>query len=233
MATNVKVRFFDGPPWQGNQIGLEQNIASIPGGGGTGTAQVTWPAPRALGLHNIYVQVDPNRVIPFIHEGNKTAFRPFWQLTDYSNYTETFEVEPEHWIRDQVMPLLTSGENTRMAGAAPSLLQNDRLGNLTTTLHFGMDGGSDDGSVFIKRRIPINPGIARTINLSFWIMYPNSGMPNNNVAMFIGDYEPEVQDDFYLNGVPDQGWHEFTYQQIIPAVSQASEIWVGLGIKIN
>jgi len=239
-ATNVLVRFFDGFPKTdlSNQIDGNQYISSIPGGGGTGIASVQWTAPDAPGypsLHNIYVQVDPNRNIPFIHEGNKTAFRPFWLFLDYANYFEDFEVpadgRTEHWQRDWEMPLLPSGENPRMAGSDLSRLRNDRLGQPTTSLHLGMDGFSDDGNVFIKRRIPINPGSGPTINLSFWLTNTSS---QNVVAMFIGDYEPEVEKDFFLNGVPSVSkWKEYTYQQAIPGTSEASEIWVALGVSIT
>ncbi len=232
-ANNVLVRFFDGSPWSGTQIGSDYYIPSIPGGGGTAVASVNWPAPpvgRPLGLHNIYVQVDPNRAIPFIHEGNKTAFRPFWQLQNYTYYSENFVADVDHWTYDQQTTLTVSKELPLVGGCVETKVQLDRDGQVTTSLHLSMDARNDDGSVFLKRRIPIQPGTGPTINLSFWMNSPGS---SQTLLWFIGDYEPEVESDFTADGPTSPGWNKYSFQRTLPGTSDASEAWVAFGATIG
>ena len=67
-ATDVLVRFHDGPPAPPNQIDSDQTIPRIPYLFGTGIASVSWLA-EPVGFHDICVVVDPDN---FIAESNET-----------------------------------------------------------------------------------------------------------------------------------------------------------------
>jgi parallel beta-helix repeat protein len=68
---NIVVRFYDGVPSPANLIGEDQ-IPSIPALGGVGLAEVVWSA-TPVGMHNIYVVVDPDNTIVETNEANNIA----------------------------------------------------------------------------------------------------------------------------------------------------------------
>ena len=71
-ATNVTVRFYDGTPSTGNQIGSDQVVPFIERFNGIGYAEVQWTA-TPIGTHNIYVVVDPDDTIVEKREFNNNA----------------------------------------------------------------------------------------------------------------------------------------------------------------
>jgi len=73
-ASNVVVRFYDGVPSPGNQIGSDQIITFIECFIGVGYAQMQWIA-TPLGRHDIHVMVDPDNVITEILETNNVGTR--------------------------------------------------------------------------------------------------------------------------------------------------------------
>jgi hypothetical protein len=68
-ASDVVVRFLDGAPGVGTQIGSDQRIPFIAGNGGIGYAEVNWIA-APIGPHAIYVVVDPEDAIVESLESN-------------------------------------------------------------------------------------------------------------------------------------------------------------------
>jgi hypothetical protein len=71
-ASNVIVRFYDGDPSLNKQIGTDQTICFIERDGGIGYAEVGWVA-TPVGIHNIYVVVDPKNTIAESNETNNIA----------------------------------------------------------------------------------------------------------------------------------------------------------------
>ncbi|UCE73951.1 MAG: lamin tail domain-containing protein [Methanomassiliicoccales archaeon] len=71
-TSSVQVRFYDGPPALGNQIGEDQTISFIQRFGGIGYAEIEWVGTPA-GTHNIYVVVDPKNRIAETNETNNIA----------------------------------------------------------------------------------------------------------------------------------------------------------------
>jgi len=74
-ASNVLVRFHDGPPSGSNQIGADQVLPFVERFDGTATASVPWTA-GPLGTHDIWVVVDPLNAIPEGREDNNQADTP-------------------------------------------------------------------------------------------------------------------------------------------------------------
>jgi subtilase family serine protease/Tol biopolymer transport system component len=73
-ASNVRVRFFNGDPAAGGvQVGADQLLALMPGGG-QATAQVALDA-MASGTARIHVQVDPDSEVAESDEANNSASR--------------------------------------------------------------------------------------------------------------------------------------------------------------
>jgi hypothetical protein len=79
-ASNVAVRFYDGDPLLGNQIGFDQKISFIRASGGIGYAEVDWVA-SSIGFHDIYVVVDPINVIQESNETNNVASKTIEVVT--------------------------------------------------------------------------------------------------------------------------------------------------------
>jgi len=71
-ADDVVVRFFNGDPTGGTRIDNDQMITLIEVGG-DGTVQVTWTA--TPGIHSIFVEVDPDDMIPESNENNNQAHK--------------------------------------------------------------------------------------------------------------------------------------------------------------
>jgi len=71
-ASQVWVRFHDGPPSGSNQIGTDQLIPLITALGGAGNATVDWTAWRP-GSHDVCVSVDPGDDIAETNETNNIA----------------------------------------------------------------------------------------------------------------------------------------------------------------
>jgi len=71
-ASNVVVRFYDGPPSGSNQIGADQIIPLIRHSGGTGLAATTWSA-RPPGMLDICAVADPDNTIRESSEKNNMA----------------------------------------------------------------------------------------------------------------------------------------------------------------
>ncbi len=74
-ASNVVVRFFDGPQIPSNQIGTDQVIGTVTRFFGSGSASVVWPA-APVGTHSICVYVDPYNTITEQREDNNQACAP-------------------------------------------------------------------------------------------------------------------------------------------------------------
>jgi hypothetical protein len=72
-ATDVIVRFYDGDPVSGIQIGNDQTIPFIERTGGIGYAEVNWIAANP-GTHDIYVVADPDNAIRESNENNNVAY---------------------------------------------------------------------------------------------------------------------------------------------------------------
>ncbi|HEV8595305.1 MAG TPA: CARDB domain-containing protein [Thermoplasmata archaeon] len=70
-ASNVAVRFHDGPPSPSTQIGGDQVLPSLPLGG-SDTASVSWSA-GPVGLHSICAVADPDEAIREVSEANNQA----------------------------------------------------------------------------------------------------------------------------------------------------------------
>lgn len=77
-ANNVNVRFYDEDPNAGGtQIGAEQLIAAIPGGGTGQTDWISYNTFGKSGRHTVYVVADPMNSIEETDELNNTAIKPF------------------------------------------------------------------------------------------------------------------------------------------------------------
>lgn len=74
-ATNVRVRFYDGDPSTGTQIGTDQILPKVPKNG-KAIARINWSTTGVQnGTHYIYVVIDPTNSISEINETNNTANR--------------------------------------------------------------------------------------------------------------------------------------------------------------
>src|SRR2546428_11814069 len=119
-ATNVLVRFHDGPPSPSNQIGVGQVIPLVERFFGSGLASVVWPAGPA-GTHPIWVVVDPEDAIAEKREDNNRASASI----DVLPLEPNLEVSPSD-LSLQPAPPYTSGTPVRITvtvhntGGAPS-----------------------------------------------------------------------------------------------------------------
>jgi hypothetical protein len=88
-ASDIVVKFYDGLPGMGNQIGVNQTVSFIQYLGGVGYAEVLWTA-QPGGTHDIYVVVDPDNRVTESNETNNVASAPiFVSEYDYIPFNVT------------------------------------------------------------------------------------------------------------------------------------------------
>ncbi len=178
-ASQVLVRFYDGPPGS-NQIGSDQNISFIGRQGGAETISVSWVA-TPVGTHDICVAVDPIDTIVETNETNNIACR-------------TIVVEPSPFMKPDYVP--THAEPSALAVIALSsnlsfsvVVQN--IGNATS--------GNDSILAFYDETSPTTP---------FSISYVSPVNPGEDSPRFTatwssptvpGTYEVSAFVDYYNN----------------------------------
>jgi len=89
---NVGVAFYDGNPADGgSQIGFNTSIKPISPNGGTVIVQIKW-TPLSVGMHQIFVKVDPNGMVSESKKSNNLANRTIEVLSKPNLYLTTTDI---------------------------------------------------------------------------------------------------------------------------------------------
>ncbi|MCP8308007.1 MAG: hypothetical protein H3Z53_11840 [archaeon] len=103
------------------------------------------------------------------------------------------------------------------------------------SLNFSIDGRQDDGTIWIERRIPVKPYSNIQVKVSFHLYSESENQVNiiAGVVVFVGTYDPEVEDNFQSLGQANQvsGWKEYNYIASLNT-SSSDEVWVAVGITV-
>ncbi|MCP8321594.1 MAG: hypothetical protein H3Z52_11750, partial [archaeon] len=101
--------------------------------------------------------------------------------------------------------------------------------------NFSIDGRQDDGTIWIERRIPVKPYSNIQVKVSFHLYSESENQVNiiAGVVVFVGTYDPEVEDNFQSLGQANQvsGWKEYNYIASLNT-SSSDEVWVAVGITV-
>jgi len=110
---------------------------------------------------------------------------------------------------------------------------NSLSGNYSVS--FQIDGRHDDGTIWLGRKLKLQPNSAKIVALSFQLWSPSESFNTiAEVVAYIGEDNPEVEDDFHVLGAADQvaGWKGYTISVEINKGS-LSEFFVTFGISVR
>ena len=239
-ATNVGVALYDGGPENGVLVGAG-TIGSIPRGGGARTLALPWTA--TAGRHRLTAVLDPGGTIGEQDEANNAAFGDFDVLARYDLFQEDFESAAPRGAGAMVWHGVESGASDWVCDADVPFDPNIGLarqwrcyrtrdeshgGHASLAMYF--DGRSDDGTVWVERSIPADPGADLTVDLS-WAFGIQSD-PATHPVWFVGTYDPEVESDFHL-ATAQSGWGEFQVSQHVKVPADGHRVWVAVGFTVT
>ncbi len=130
-ASDVAVRFHDGPPSGSNQIGTDQVIPFIPYFTGTGTASAVWIS-GPPGLHDLCAVADPEDVINESREDNNMACVPLDVVSPPDLMPGSLGIIPPTPLPDGTpvrVNVTVSNEGDLPAGVFEVLLFDDKSGD--------------------------------------------------------------------------------------------------------
>ncbi len=100
---------------------------------------------------------------------------------------------------------------------------------------FWIDGRQDDGTIWITRKLPIEPNSEKSVNISFQLW---SGEESFNILAvvvgYIGENKPQGEADFQVLGATNQvpGWKAYSFSSEI-VTANTGEVYVALGISVR
>ncbi|MGQ9719650.1 MAG: hypothetical protein ACUVWK_07445 [Nitrososphaerales archaeon] len=103
------------------------------------------------------------------------------------------------------------------------------------SLNLSIDGRQDDGTIWIERRVPVNPDSNIRVKVFFWLYSEFESQANTiaGVVAYIGMDEPKEEEDFQRLGAANQvsGWREYYYSKNLNTGS-SNEVWIAFGITV-
>ncbi|NWG09082.1 MAG: hypothetical protein HXX80_02010 [Nitrososphaerales archaeon] len=103
------------------------------------------------------------------------------------------------------------------------------------SLNLSIDGRQDDGTIWIERRVPVNPNSNIRVKVFFWLYSEFESQANTiaGVVAYIGMDEPKVEEDFQRLGTANQvsGWKEYYYSKSLNT-GAGDEVWISFGITV-
>lgn len=100
---------------------------------------------------------------------------------------------------------------------------------------FWIDGRQDDGTIWITRKLTLEPNSEKSVNISFQLW---SGEESFNtlaaVVGYIGENKPQAENDFQVVGAANQvsGWKAYSLSNEI-VTNNTGEVYVALGISVR
>lgn len=100
---------------------------------------------------------------------------------------------------------------------------------------FNIDGTQDDGTIWIERKLSLQPGTTKAVNVTFQLW--SSSESFNTLAVVVsyaGQKNPEEEIDFQVLDNTNQvsGWKEYSFSSKVKA-DNTGEIYVALGISVR
>jgi len=100
---------------------------------------------------------------------------------------------------------------------------------------FWIDGRQDDGTIWITRKLTLEPNSEKSVNISFQLW---SGEESFNtlaaVVGYIDENKPQAETDFQVLGAANQvsGWKAYSLSNEI-VTNNTGEVYVALGISVR
>jgi hypothetical protein len=152
---------------------------------------------------------------------------------DQTTFFDDFEGDFSNWTIGSQVP-----EDPNNPGQNVEWLversKNHSFSGKNSVLFF-IDGRQDDGTIWITRKLTLEPKSEKSVNISFQLW---SGEESFNtlaaVVGYIGGNKPQAEADFRILGVANQlsGWKAYSLSNEI-ATNQTGEVYVALGISVR
>ena len=239
--TGFWVRFYDNGQWINNQ---DVYVNPIPGGGGTGTAQITWYPTE--GEHDIEVIADVFNDVPNeINEDNNSnadlsndgEAYTYEVRPQYKYYAESFETDFGRWNPDADEAWNPNDGREDWEITRNSDPGEAYEGNWCFKIRINA-GPYDDGNAWIERPIPITL-VDTIVETSYFARLPQSPPPGPwtyqwRIAKPFEPYNPEEEGlDFNddVQRILCPSYRRFRHLQSIPQPLAQPEYWVGAGLR--
>lgn len=146
---------------------------------------------------------------------------------------ESFENGLGEWSKDAHVPLDPNNPGCEVFWNISRMDSLARSGSYS--LNFSIDGRQDDGTIWVERKVSVRSYSNIQLRVSFHLYSEFKSQVNTiaNVLVFVGTYDPEIEEDFQILGPANQvsGWKEYTYEANLNTGS-SDEIWVAVGITV-
>ena len=219
-ATQVTVRFFDGPPLGGSQIDGDVILPLLGRNGGSVAFPVSWNAATA-GIHNICVLVDPDNTIPELSETNNQACAPI----DVRLLTPDLTVSTTD-LSFLPPPPFVEGANVSVTATVHNV-GGSASGPTAVRFHLGIPPSPQIGTDQPLPSLPMDGTATVTVS---WI----AGPPGSHDICVLVDPENLVAESNETNNIACVTIEVLTLPDYLPVDTQpASPIAVGLSMHIG
>jgi len=159
-----------------------------------------------------------------------------WQIWLYLNplvLREDFEGGFGEWVADADVPPDPNNLDQTVEWNITRTVGVSYSGQYATKMF--INGGQDDGTLWIERRIVTSRNSQVKVTVSFWL-YSEEESFNTIAAVvgYAGARNPEAESDFEVLGVANQvaGWLQYRFETAVDTGSNG-ETWVALGISVR
>lgn len=159
-----------------------------------------------------------------------------FQLTNQpqsNQYKYNFDNGFEGWVADADLPQDPNNPG-ELVDWKVELVSNISYSGAKSAL-FYIDGLQDDGTIWIEKKLTLEPNTAKNVNVSFQFWSESESF--NTIAVvvgYVGTKNPTVEDDFIVLGAANQaeGWKTYSVSNKVET-DDSGEAYVAVGISVR
>jgi len=152
---------------------------------------------------------------------------------EQATLTDDFENTFGEWTLDSDVPQDPNNPGETVAWTIERVSNNSYSGMHSLLLQ--IDGRQDDGTIWIERKLELQPNSLKVVNLSFQLWSESESFNTIAVVMgYIGVENPEKESDFRVIDSANQvaGWKEYSLSKELNT-GGTDEVFVALGISVR
>lgn len=148
-------------------------------------------------------------------------------------FTYDFEGDFGDWTADSHLPLDPNNPGELVDWKIELVSNVSFSGDKSVLLY--IDGTQDDGTVWIERKLTLEPNTQKNFNVSFQVWSQSESF--NTLAVIVGyagSENPEVEEDFQILGSANEaeGWKTYSLNQQLQT-DNLGDIHVALGFSVR
>ena len=148
-------------------------------------------------------------------------------------FTYNFEDDFDDWTADSHVPLDPNNPGELVDWKIELAGNVSFSGDKSVLLY--IDGTQDDGTVWIERKLTLDPNTQKNVNVSFQFWSQSESFNTLAVVVgYAGSENPEAEEDFQILGSANQaeGWKTYNLNQQLQT-SNSGDIYVALGFSVR